>query len=77
MVVKLRLLILRSGRVKIEHNFGNKIRLLCGGINSIYKRLNQRIWTYLGCIFNFILWGIKLSINELGLKIEPICVGLV
>lgn len=77
MVAELRLLILRSGRVRIEHNFGNKICLLCGGINSIYKRLNQRIWTYLGCILDFILWGIKLSINELGLKIEPICVDLV
>lgn len=46
MADKLRLWILRSGRVRIGHNFGNEIRLSCGGKISIYKGLNQRILPY-------------------------------
>lgn len=39
MAVMLRLWILKSGRVRIGHNFGNEIRLLCGGKSVLTKGL--------------------------------------
>lgn len=53
MAVRLGLWILRSGRVRIGHNFANEIDLLCGGKSSIYKGLNQRILPY----FRFDFYG--------------------
>lgn len=53
MAVMLRLWILKSGRVRIGHNFGNEIRLLCGGKSSVCMGLNQRILPY----FRFDFYG--------------------
>lgn len=46
MAVMLRLWILKSGRVRIGHNFANEIRLLCDGKSNVYRGLNQRVWIY-------------------------------
>lgn len=51
MAVKLRLWILRSGKVKIGHNFANEITLSCGGKSSICMGLNQRYRADFGDLF--------------------------